>query len=54
MTIGHHARWRHWLSGFVASQMPAPMMGMEQRRETKFKMAVMLLLRDIIGGEFRW
>lgn len=39
----------HALSGLDASQMPAPIMGSEQRIAKKLRIAMMLLLNPMIG-----
>lgn len=46
---GHRIWWMQSLSGLEASQMPADMMGMEQRRAMKLRVAVMLLDTPIFG-----
>ena len=47
---GHRKAWMHSLSGLEASQMPAAIMGMEQRRAMKLRTAVILLLTPMHGG----
>ncbi|KAF8388836.1 hypothetical protein HHK36_025516 [Tetracentron sinense] len=46
-TTGHRNRWMHSLSGFEASQIPAPIIGIEHRRAMKFKTAVMLVEQEV-------
>ena len=51
MTTGHRNAWMHSLSGFEASQIPAAIMGMEQRKAMKFRTAVTLLLTPMVEIE---
>lgn len=44
MMTGHRSQRMHSLSGLEASQMPAVMIGMEQRSAMKLRVAIMLLL----------
>ena len=44
MITGHRSQRMHSLSGFEARQMPAEMIGMEQSRAMKLRVAIMLLL----------
>ena len=54
-TTGHRKKWMHPLSGLEASQIPAPIIGMEQRRAKKFTIAVILLLTPIgFFSQFQW
>lgn len=48
MKTGHRNERMHSLSGLEASQMPADIIGMAQRRAMKLRVAVILLLTPMV------